>query len=104
MLFSGQMLPKGGIPAAHGSFGQVSQRARLQHRFSHRPAPQERPPLLEWQLQVREPGMREEREPTAARDTPVSIFIPQDSATPAEWTEHVFAEQSPPQELPNLRL
>ena len=104
MLFSGQMLPEGGIPASHCSLGQACQCACLQDGLPHRPAPEERPPLLERQLQIREPGMREEREPTAARDAPVPVFIPQDSAASAEWTEYVFAEQRAPQELLDLHV
>ncbi|OGG41026.1 hypothetical protein A2118_02160 [Candidatus Kaiserbacteria bacterium GWA2_50_9] len=104
MLFSGQMLPEGGIPASHRSLGQACQCACLQHRLPHRPAPEERLPLFERQLQIREPGMRKEREPAAARDAPVPVFIPQDPAAPAERTEYVFAEQRASQKLPNLHV
>ena len=57
MLFLGQMFAEGGVPAPDRALGQVRELLRLQDRFSNRPAPQECPPDLKRELQIREPGM-----------------------------------------------
>ncbi|OYV27521.1 MAG: hypothetical protein B7W98_01610, partial [Parcubacteria group bacterium 20-58-5] len=80
-----------------GALGQMREFHGLQDWFSYRPAPEEHPPGLQGELQVREPGMREEGEADAATDTPIPVFIPNDFAAPTERTKHVLAEQRAPQ-------
>ncbi len=90
--FGRQVRPECAVPATHGPLGKPGEGRGLEHGLAYRPAPEEHPPDLERELQVREPGVREEREAFPAASAAIPLLFLLDLARPAPRTEYVLAK------------
>ena len=77
---------------------------RLHDRYARRPAPEDHPKFFIRQLHAFEPGMRYEREFTAACAASVSPLEHDDLSRPTFGTEYVFSEHNAADELLDLPL
>ena len=96
--------PKGIKPVPHCLLGELREAHGLSDGNLGSPGPEHCPELLEWQLHIRKPGMREQAESLPTVCATVSQTLRDDLSRTTPGTKHVLAEQVVTQELHNLRF
>jgi len=102
MGFLRQVCPELPEPVPCGAFGEMHERGGLPDRDRAGPAPEEHPELLVRQLHVAEPGVREQRELSAAPEAAVTSLISHDLSRTAHGTKDALPEHDATDIFPYL--
>ena len=88
----------------HSHLRETRERHGLFYWYRRSPRPEDEPPLREWQLEIRKPCIREEREPPTTPWTPIPVLTFPNVSVATTGTKNVFAKERPAEELTNLCL